>query len=270
MNLRRILLQMTVLGVSMLWVFPYVWMTLTSVRTLPEIMKSPAALPSRIDLGAYREVFATIPVSATLFRTVVQAGAIALLQIVVGLPAAYALQKLHFRGREAVFAVTLACLLVSSQVTFVPTFLLFGKLHLVNTFWALVLPFGTSAFGVFLFRQALTYVPNEIIEAARMDGASEAFIIYRILGPMLLPTLTAFFIFSFLTHYSDYFWPLVMTTDSTWRTLPLAVALFREQGTGVRWHLVMAANVVLSLPILVLFALLQKHLLRAVTKHPAA
>jgi sn-glycerol 3-phosphate transport system permease protein len=135
----------------------------------------------------------------------------------------------------------------------------------VNTFGALILPFAVSAFGTFLVRQALLNVPDELIEAARMDGAGELRIIYGLLAPMLRPTLASFFLFSFIFHYNDYFWPLVMTTDDRVRTLPLAIALLREQGTGVRWHVVMAGNVILSLPVLALFAAAQRQILRAVT-----
>jgi sn-glycerol 3-phosphate transport system permease protein len=129
---------------------------------------------------------------------------------------------------------------------------------------ALVLPFGASALGTFLIRQALLSVPNEVIEAARLDGASELYIVYRVLAPMLTPTLTAMFLLSFVFHYSDYFWPLIMTTDEKVRTIPLGIALLREQGTGVRWHLVMAGNVILSAPVLAVFALAQRHLVQAV------
>src|SRR6185436_17914832 len=196
--------------------------------------------------------------------TIAMAVAIATLQILLALPAGYALAKLRFAGRKVAFGLVLACLLVPAQVTFVPTFLLFAKTGLVNTFAALVVPFAVSALGTFLVRQALQSVPNEIIEAARLDGASEATIVYRILAPMLKPTLVALFLVSFVFHYNDYFWPLVMTTDDAVRTMPLAVALVREQGTGIRWHVVMAANVLLSAPVLALFAMAQRHLVRAV------
>ena len=250
---------------AVLWVTPYAWMVLTSLKTLPEIVAAPTrVLPEHANLDAYREVFATIPVGRYLLTTSLMALSIAALQLTLALPAGYALAKLRFRGRPAVFGLVLACLLVPAQVTFVPVFLMFAKVHLVNTMAALVLPFAVSAFGTFLVRQALLSVPDEIIEAARMDGASEATIVYRILAPILTPTLVSMFLLSFVFHWNDYFWPLVMTTDDAVRTLPLGVALFREQGTGVRWHLVMAANVVLSLPALALFAFAQKHLLRAV------
>lgn len=252
--------------VALLWLGPYAWMTVTSLKTLPEITRAPAyPLPQSIQLGAYREVMDSVPVARYLLNTVLMAVAIAALQILLALPAGYALAKLRFAGRRAAFVLVLACLLIPAQVTFVPVFTMLGAAGLVNTFAALVLPFGVSALGTFLVRQALLSVPDEIIEAARMDGAGELRIIYGILGPMLRPTLAALFLFSFVFHYNDYFWPLVMTTDDSVRTLPLAVALLREQGTGVRWHVVMAGNVILSLPVLALFAAAQRHILRAVT-----
>jgi sn-glycerol 3-phosphate transport system permease protein len=245
------------------WLFPYAWMVVTSYKTLPEIMSHPTApYAEHIDFGAYREVFATMPVARYTAITAAMASAIAAAQIALALPAGYALAKLRFDGRRYAFGVVLACLLVPTQATFVPVFLMFAKTRLVNTMTALVLPFAASALGTFLVRQALLAVPDEIIEAARMDGASEWTIVYRIVAPMIKPTLVSLFLVSFVFHYSDYFWPLVMTTDDSVRTLPLGVALLREQGTGVRWNIVMAGNVVLSAPVLALFAVVQRHLLR--------
>jgi sn-glycerol 3-phosphate transport system permease protein len=247
------------------WIAPYVWMVLTSMKTLPEIVERPTALlPEHVQLRAYAEVFGAIPVARYMATTIVMATLIALLQITLALPAGYALAKLRFVGKRAAFGLVLACLLVPAQVTFVPVFLMLAKVGLVNTMGALVMPFAVSALGTFLVRQALLSVPDEIIEAARLDGASESTIVYRILAPQLTPTLVSLFLVSFVFHYNDYFWPLVMTTDDTVRTLPLGVALLREQGTGVRWHIVMAANVILSAPVLALFALAQKQLVRAV------
>lgn len=248
---------------AVVWVGPYVWMVATSLRPLREIVAKPDALvPEHPTLGAYRELFATIAVGRTLAITVGVATAIALVQILLALPAGYALAKLDFRGKRATFGLVLACLLVPAQVTFVPLYLLFAKLHLVNTVVALVLPFSVSALGTFLVRQAMLAIPDEIVEAARLDGASELVIVYRILAPLLAPTLASLFLVSFVFHYSDYFWPLVMTTDDAVRTLPLGVALLREQGSGVRWHVLMAGNVVLSAPILALFAAVQRQLVR--------
>jgi len=250
---------------ALIWVLPYAWMVATSLKPLDEIVRDPTApLPAKPQLDAYREVFQLVPVGRYLVVSIVVAAAIGLLQIALALPAGYALAKLRFVGRRAAFGLVVACLLVPPQVTFVSVFLMFSEVSLTNTFAALVLPFAASALGTFLVRQALLSLPDEIIEAARLDGASELTIIYRILGPLLRPTLVSVFLVSFVYHYSDYFWPLVMTTDDSVRTLPLGVALLKEPGSGVRWHVVMAGNVILSLPVLVLFAIAQKQLVRGV------
>ncbi len=257
----------TVLGAiaAAIWVLPYAWMASTSLKPLREIVEDPTApLPKHPQLDAYHEVFAQVEVGRTMLISVAVAVSIGLLQIALALPAGYALAKLKFVGRKTAFALVVACLLVPPQVTFVSVFLMFAKVGLTNTFGALVLPFAASALGTFLVRQALLSVPDEIIEAARLDGASELTIVYRILAPLLRPTLVSVFLVSFVYHYSDYFWPLVMTTDDTVRTLPLGVALLKEPGSGVRWHVVMAGNVILSLPVLVLFAIAQKQLVRGV------
>ena len=261
----RRLWNLALLLVALVWLLPYLWMLSTSFKTLQEIVAAPAApLPSGLRWDAYRAVFESMPVGRYFFNTTVMALAIALIQILVALPAGYALAKLRFSGRAFAFGLVVATLLVPAQVRFVPVFVTLAEVGLVNTMTALVLPFGVSAFGTFLIRQALLSVPDQLIEAARMDGASEVYVVYGLLGPMLKPTLVSFFLFSFVYHWNDYFWPLVMTTDDAVRTLPLGIALLREQGTGVRWHIVMAGNVLLSVPALLVFAFAQRHLLRAV------
>lgn len=254
------------LGLALLaalaWLFPYAWMLVTSFKTPQELVRAPASLPTSLRLDAYVEVFRALPVARYLALTTVMALSIAALQIAIALPAAYALAKLDFKARGLAFALLMSALLIPAELRFVPTFTLLSSLGLVNTLPALVLPFAVSAFGTFLLRQALLSVPDSLIEAARLDGASELQIVYRILPPILAPALVAFFLVSFVHHWNDYFWPLVMTVDDSVRTLPLGIALLREQGAGVRWHIVMAGNVLLSVPALVLFGFTQKHLLR--------
>jgi sn-glycerol 3-phosphate transport system permease protein len=265
-RLARAALALAALAAALPWLLPYAWMITTSFKSLREIVEHPAAmLPERWSLAAYRQVFATMPVARYLGVTAFMALAIAALQIALALPAGYALAKLRFAGRKFAFGAVVACLLVPAQATFVPVFLFFAKVGLVDTMAALVVPFAASALGTFLVRQALLDVPDEVVEAARLDGAGEWTIVYRILSPLVRPTLISLFLVSFVFHYNDYFWPLVMTTDDAVRTLPLGVALLREQGTGVRWHVVMAGNVVLSAPVLLLFALTQRHLVRGIS-----
>jgi sn-glycerol 3-phosphate transport system permease protein len=264
-GVRRHALNAVLFAAALVWLLPYVWMLLTSLKTLPEIVAAPAApLPSGLNFESYGAVFRSMPVGRYFWNTTLMALSIAVVQILVALPAGYALAKLQFSGRALAFVLVVATLLIPAQVRFVPVFVTLADVGLANTMTALVLPFGVSAFGTFLIRQALLSVPDSLIEAARMDGASELRIVYGLLAPMLRPTLASFFLFSFVYHWNDYFWPLVMTTDDAVRTLPLGVALLREQGTGVRWHIVMAGNVLLSVPALAVFAFTQRQLLRAV------
>jgi len=258
--------RLALLAVSLVWLLPYLWMFLTSLKSLPELLHSPLhPFPEHPSLEAYDAALTAMPVARYFWNTSVMSFAIAGLQLALALPAGYALGKLHFRARGVCFALLLATLLIPAQVRFVPVFTLCAELGLTNTFAALVLPFAVSALGTFLVRQALLSVPDSLIEAARLDGASELRIVFQVLPPLLVPTLVSLFLFSFVFHWNDYFWPLVMTTDDRVRTLPLGVALLREQGTGVRWHIVMAGNVVLSAPVLAVFALAQRQLLRAIT-----
>jgi sn-glycerol 3-phosphate transport system permease protein len=261
-NVRRLALAFALVAATV-WLFPYAWMVLTSLKTPQELIKVPSALPGALRLTAYAEVFRALPIARYFALTTVMALAIAALQIAIALPAAYALAKLDFRWRGAAFAFLLSALLIPAELRFVPTFTLFSALGLVNTLPALVLPFAVSAFGTFLLRQALLAVPSSLIEAARLDGASELQIVYRLLPPILAPSLAAFFLVSFVHHWNDYFWPLVMTVDDRVRTLPLGIALLREQGSGVRWHVIMAGSTLLSLPALLLFAVTQKYLVRS-------
>ena len=256
----------TVVGLILtaIMLFPLYWMINVSLTPENKLRADPPPLfPTQPTFAGYDKVIhEQLPYLGTSF--LVGIGTV-LVTLIVAAPAGYALAKLRFRGKRWALGLIVATLLVPAQVRFVPVFSLLASVGLVNTLTGLILPFGVSALGTFLVRQALLSVPDAQIEAARIDGASELYIVYRLLTPLLKPTLVSFFLFSFVSHWNDYFWPLVLTTDEHARTLPLAIALLREQGTGVRWHLVMAGNVILSLPALAVFAAAQRHLLRAVS-----
>lgn len=243
-------------------VLPYVWMMLSSVMSLPEASRG-AWFPSDWQWSNYGAVVESIPLGRYYWNTVVVTAGIAFLQIVFACLAGYAFARLRFPGRDILFGLVLACLLIPPQVRFVPVFLMLNEAGLINTYAALILPHSVSALGTFLFRQAFLAVPQDVVDAAKVDGASTLQIIGRVMVPAAMPTVVAFALFSVVYHWNDYFWTLVMTTDETVRTLPLGVAMMREEGTGVRWHLLMAANVLMVVPLLGLFAVAQRHIVRA-------
>ncbi len=250
--------------VALAEVIPYLWMLGTSLKTLPETLRFPPTLwPESPQWDNYLEVWNSAPFGDYLLSSIIVATSIAALQAVFSLMAGFAFAKLKFPGRELWFYVVLACLLIPPQVRFISVFLMLDTMDLINTYAAQILPHAASALGVFLMRQAFLAVPQELIDAARMDGAGTMRIIFQVLTPVVAPTLIAFLLFSFVFHWNDYFWPLVVTLDESVRPLPLGVALMQEQGTGARWHLIMAANVMLVLPLLAIFVMAQRKIVNA-------
>ncbi|MBI2892257.1 MAG: carbohydrate ABC transporter permease [Deltaproteobacteria bacterium] len=252
---------------ALLEVAPYLVMLSGSLKTLEEVSRvPPTVVPESAHPENYSEVFEAAPMARYLANTVIVSGSIALAQIVLVVLAAYALTFMRMGpSARAVQVLVLLCLAVPPQVRFVPVYLMLARVDLVDTFFALVAPHAASALGILLACKAMRALPIEVVEAARLDGASELAIAFRVVAPMIRPTLVAFLLFSVVYHWNDYFWTLVMTTSDRVRTLPVGVALLREQGTGVRWHLVMAATVVVTAPVLAIFALTNRHLVRAFT-----
>jgi sn-glycerol 3-phosphate transport system permease protein len=252
------------LVVAAVEVVPWLWMVVTSLKALPETLAVPPTLwPQEAQWGNYAEVWGAAPFGRYLWGSVLVATVTAALQGALSCMAGYAFARVRFRGREALFTVVLSCLLIPAQVRFVSVFLLLDELGLINTYAAQILPHGASALGIFLMRQAFSAVPQELIDAAKVDGAGTLRIIFQVMVPLAAPTLVAFLLFSFVYHWNDYFWPLVVTLDESVRPLPLGVALMQEQGTGARWHLIMAANVILVLPLLAVFVLAQRRIVGA-------
>jgi len=245
---------------------PYLWMVATSLKDLPDVTTFPPTLiPHAPRWDNYARAWGSAPFLRYLVNNAVQTLAIVLLQLAFACPAAYAFAKLRFPGRDLCFVVVMACLIVPPQVRFVPLYILFSHLGLVNTYAALVLPYSVSALGTFLIREAFMQISDDIVDAARVDGAGPFTIIFRLLVPIARPTVVAFALFSVVYHWNDFFWPLVMTTTDAVRTLPVGVAMLREEGTGARWHIIMAGSMFVVAPMLAVFAVAQRQIVRAFT-----
>ena len=260
-------LTITVLAaVSLVEVFPYLWMLTTSLKDLPSVTQFPPTLlphPPRWD--NYAKAWNSGPFLRYAMNNAIQTLGILVLQLFFGCLAGYGFSKVRFRGRDACFLIVIACLVVPPQVRFVPLYMLFSKLGLLNTYASLILPYAVSALGTFLIREAFMQISDDIVDAARVDGAGVLTIIFRIMAPIARPTLVAFSLFSVVYHWNDFFWPLVMTTNEAVRTLPIGVAMLREEGTGARWHIIMAGSMFVVAPVLVVFAVAQRHIIRAFT-----
>ncbi|KIC19914.1 carbohydrate ABC transporter permease [Leisingera sp. ANG-Vp] len=214
----------------------------------------------------YTKAFTEAPLLRYLLNGVIVTASIFLIQVVVALPAAYALAKLKFWGRDAVFGLVLFCLLIPVHAIALPLYIMLAKLGLTNTYAALVVPWTISVFGIFLMRQFFMTVPDDLIDAARMDGMGEFAIVWRVMLPTAIPALLAFAIFSIVAHWNDYFWPrIVVTGNRDLFTPPLGLREFKGDGDGSFFGPMMAAATVIVTPLIVAFLVAQKRFIEGIT-----
>lgn len=251
------LLVLVVLSLAPLaWMFSVSFMARGEAAQFP-----PPLLPSAPTFDNYRELFAHTGMGRYFANSLLVALAITALSLLVNTMAGYAFAKLRFRGRERLLQWLLAALVVPAQVAMLPLFLLMKQLGLVNSYWGVILPGMAGVFGIFLVRQYARSLPDALIEAARIDGAGELRIFFRIVLPLLKPVLATLAVFTFMAAWNDFMWPLIVLTDQERYTLPVALAsLSREYITDV--ELMMAGAVVTVLPVLGLFLLLQRYYLQ--------
>lgn len=244
---------------------PIVIIVMTSLMT-PGQTLSGDILPSPVTFESFPAVFNRIPFVRYFLNTVFIAVTAATLTVMSSVPAAYALAVLRFRGRNMLFLIVVAAMMLPAQVTVIPLYVMWSQTGLTGTPWPLILPFlFMDAFSIFLLRQFFVSVPKSYIEQARIDGASEFTIIIRIFLPMVKSALAAVFLFAFFYHWNDYFNPLLyLSSNQDWYTLSLALASFRSS-YNVDWNLTMAATTLFILPVIVIFALAQRSFVQGIS-----
>jgi len=254
---------------SLFALLPFIWMLSLSIKPTGEIFQAEFHLlpGSLAGLDNYRVVFSNAPMLRFLLNGVLVCGSIFLLQLLVCIPCAYALAKLRFHGKDALFSAVLVALLIPPQVLSVPHFILLHYAHLLDSYGALILPWIFSAFGVFLLRQFFRTIPDELIHAAQLDGLSESAIIWQIMVPMSAPAIAAFGVFSVVSHWNDLFWPLIALRHVDLATPALGILLFRDDEFGQQFGPLMAATAVIVAPLIVVFLLAQRRLIDGLTIH---
>jgi len=243
---------------AVLMLGPLIWMVLASFKTLPEILAfPPTLLPEQVNLSNYQAVFDT----ADFVRYFINSTIVAVITVgsvlITSSLAGYAFAKFSFPGRDVLFVVVLATLMIPFQVRVIPLYILASDLHLLNTYGGLVLPTLVDAFGVFLMRQYLQSIPNELMESARMDGAGEIRIFFQIVMPLAKPALSALTIFTLVISWESFLWPLLVASSTDMYTLPLGLAQFAGRFLD-RTDLQMAASTLTVLPLLIAFLLMQR------------
>ncbi|RWK47770.1 MAG: carbohydrate ABC transporter permease [Mesorhizobium sp.] len=250
---------------ALFMIFPFFWMLLASMTPQSEIFNG-GLLPMPTLDGAvenYGNALSAIPLLRFMGNGIVVCAAILVLQIAIAVPCGYALAKLSFPGRPILLGAVLLGLLVPVQIPTIPIYIALAKSGLLDSYAALILPWIVSVFAIFLFRQFFVTFPDEVLDAARLDGFSELSIALRIMLPAAWPAVTSFSIFSIVAHWNDLYWPLVVTTSPDMMMPSLGIAYFRQSGEGTgNVGALMAGGVLVTAPLVALFLLMQKHFIR--------
>lgn len=267
-TVRKVTKYLACILVSVIMLFPFYWMATTSLKTYRNVMKFPPQWwPDPITSGNFIELLTIRPFLNYMWNSVYIAALVAVGVVIVASLAGYAFAKIQFKGRNALFLIVLCGMMMPVEVTVIPLFLALSKLGVVNSHFGLIIQpiFGyCGAFGTFLMRQFFLTVPQEMVEAAQIDRASQPRIFFTIMLPLATSTMATLVIFSFLQSWNDYLLPLVLLSDSKTYTLPLGLKLFSTE-MGVEWNLLMAGATFSTIPILIVFFLSQRKFMESLS-----
>ncbi len=248
---------------ALIFVAPFFLMLSSAFKSQAEILRIPPTLiPENPTFNSFRTVLTEAPFLRWFGNSLFVSTTITALMCFTCSLAGYIFAKFEFPGRNALFVLLLGTMMVPFPVLLIPTYLIVNELGLINSYWALIVPAMTGAFGIFLMRQFIAGIPNDLIEAARLDGASEWAIYARIIVPLARPPMAALGIFTFLAAWNDYLWPLIVINDLEKSTLPLALTFFNNQYTQ-RYDLVMAAASMAVIPVIIVFVIFQRQIVNA-------
>lgn len=270
-RVRRTVLYAVLIGTSLLMIGPFYWALSTSFKPSADVFASPPKwIPDPWTLENYRDVFTLLPFPRYFLNSVIVTSSIVGLNILFDTAAAYAFAKLRFPGRDVLFFLLLITLMVPFQVNLIPLYRIMVRLHDISpllgvgTYSAMILPGMIQVFGIFLMRQFMRSIPDEILESARVDGASEFKILWKVVMPLAAPGIATLAIFTFLGAWNDFLWPLLVTNSDETRTLPVGLALLARKNT-VNWGQTMAGTAFLAGPMILVFLILQRRFIEGLT-----
>ncbi len=255
-----------VLLLGAVWMLlPLAWMISASLMPLSEVIKVPPVwfAPTKYSFDNYLEVLGKVGFGLFFRNSLFVAVAITAAQLLTSCMAGFAFARYEFPGRTAIFLLILSTMMIPFQVIMIPLFIMMARLHMVNTFWGMIIPAIVTPFGIFMMRQFMLSVPKALLEAARIDGASEPYIFARIMLPLCKPAISALAIFAFLGSWDNFLWPLIILNSKELWTLPIAMSRFTEQYIS-QTHLQMAGASIMFIPVLVVFLLMQRNFIEGI------
>ncbi len=261
----KLLIHAVLIAGAFVMVIPFLWMLTLSLKPVALTHQAPYLIPMHFEFANYEKAWQAAPFARYYFNSIVMTAGIVLGQVLLSSLAAYAFARLRFPGRDALFLVFLATMMVPFYVTLIPSYLIIDRLGWIDSYEALIVPRLVSAFGIFLLRQYYQGIPRELDEAAMIDGASRLGIWWRIILPLSGPGLATLGIFAFMFAWNDFLWPLVVINDPDMRTVQLGLAMFQGR-YGTQWTLLMAGTVTATLPTLIVFLLGQRWFIQSVAQ----
>jgi multiple sugar transport system permease protein len=250
--------------VALLFLVPIIWMLVSALKPSAEVFTTPPTLfGSEVMFSNFVEAWNYLPFGRFILNTVIVAGIGTLITLVASAMSGYAFARLNFRFRGGLFVLYLSTLIVPQEVIVIPMFLVMQRLGWVNSYQALILPWAFTAFGTFLLRQFFLTIPRELEEAAKIDGCGHIRILRSIIIPISAPALAVLAVFTFISYWNSFLWPLIIINDTDKMTVPLGLDLFLGQ-QGQRWELLMAAATISMVPTVILVLALQKYLVRGI------
>lgn len=250
---------------ALIILFPFFWMVSTAFKPNTDIIKRPPIfLPKKPTLKHFQKVFMEIPYFRTLYNSLFVSGMTTLITIFFSTMVGYALAKYRVVGLNVIFILILSGLMIPPFTIAIPLYIVASQIRLVDTLWGVIIPFSISNFGIFLMRQYCMGVPQDLISAARIDGASEFKILLRIVFPVVATGCTALGILKFLLTWNDLFWPLIMLTEETKKTLTVMLATFIDFERFVDYGLLMAMTTMVVIPVILLFVVFQRRIIEGV------
>lgn len=250
---------------AFIFLIPFLWMLSTALKSRTEVITSSLTfLPQKLAWSNFKEAWQATNFPLMFFNSIVVALAVSFAQIFTSALAGYAFARLKFHGKKVLFSILLATLVIPFQMIVIPVYLLFNKIGVLDTFWALILPNVANAFGIFLFKQFYSTIPISLEEAAQIDGASKWQILWKIMFPLAKPASVTLFMFTFIAEWNDLFKPLVFTTSEKMRTIQFGLTVFQEQ-YSTNYTLLMAAALFITIPVLILFLIGQKQFIEGIS-----
>jgi len=265
-RLAGILTHVLLIAAGAVMVVPFIWMISTAFKGDAEIyIYPPTWIPEQFHLENFARAWRFVPFGRFYLNSIFVAVTITVSQVITGALAGYVFARVRFPGRDSIFYMYLATLIIPTQVTMLPLFLMLNALKWVNTYQGLIMPFLANAFIVFFLRQFFSTIPAELEDAARIDGCGRTRFIWQVLLPLSRPALASIGLFTFLGQWNSYIWPLIITNSTKMRTLPIGLRYFVEE-SGAQYNLMMAAAIITVAPVVLLFFVAQRQFIETLAR----